>query len=61
MVQYRYVTVLYRYGGDLLHAFNVSLGSSRVQTAARNNGDTGTTNDFQNNLTCQDTSASKQC
>ena len=29
----RYGTVLYRYGGDLLHALNVSLGSSRIQTA----------------------------
>ena len=45
----RYGTVLYRYGGDLLHALNVSLGSSRVQSA--NTDDTGTDNDFQNNLT----------
>ena len=44
----RYGTVLYHYGGDLLHAFNVSLGSSRVQTA--NCDHTGIDDEFQNNL-----------
>ena len=44
----RYGTVLYRYGGDLLHALNVSLGSARVQTSTCN---TGTDNDFQHDLT----------
>ena len=28
----RYGTVLYRYGGDLLHALNVSLGKSRAKS-----------------------------
>ena len=44
----RYGTVLYRYGGDLLHALNVSLGSSRVQTA--NCDPTVKDDEFQNNL-----------
>ena len=45
----RYGTVLYRYGGDLLHALNVSLGSSRAQTSTCNN--TGPDEDFQHDLT----------
>ena len=28
----RYGTVLYRYGGDLLHALNVSLGQTRMKS-----------------------------
>ena len=44
----RYGTMLYRYGGDLLHALNVSLGSSRAQTA--NCDHTGTDDEFQSNL-----------
>ena len=42
----RYGTVLYRYGGDLLHALNVSLGSSRA-----NSDGASTQDEFQNSLT----------
>ena len=31
----RYGTVLYRYGGDLLHALNVSLGQTRMKSNKR--------------------------
>ena len=43
------MVVLYRYGGDLLYALNVSLGSSRAQVT--NTDDTSTDNYFKDSLT----------
>ena len=55
--------MMYRYDGGDLHALNVSLGSSRAQTANCDN--TGTDEEFQSQnmpyFKCQITSVPKSC
>ena len=46
----RYGTVLYRYGGDLVHALNVSLGQARNQTLKIPAVGKNDSNDFQTTL-----------
>ena len=54
----RYGTLLYRYGGDLIHALNVSLGQSRTQVGTSNDSKES---DFQNNLTKTCLSLNAKC